>query len=190
LRESGFDLIHLVGAFPVSSNIQLNWLKTAAAAEKPYVAMVVGWQTVRETLNSTVMRFNSKFFDPTNDPHHQMKIIAAKQSVVASLKELLVSIGRWRDKLGSAQQLSDESKQLWKQLHPTLDKIKQFRDIRNCAFHFGDYLEEPDTLESMYDEINMYNLDSTNEMLRALYSMGQQLEADAMAAITKIQQIV
>lgn len=31
-------------------NSQLEWLKTAAPNEQPFVSMIVGWQTVRETV--------------------------------------------------------------------------------------------------------------------------------------------
>ena len=54
--------------------------------------MAVGWQTVAETINATVVRFNAKFFQPGTGPHDEMKLIAAKQAVMASLKELLVGL--------------------------------------------------------------------------------------------------
>ena len=33
--------------------------------------MVVGWQTVAETITATVVRFNAKFFETSNSPHHR-----------------------------------------------------------------------------------------------------------------------
>jgi hypothetical protein len=95
-----------------TENIQIRWLKEATTTEKSLVSMVVGWQTVAETINATVARFNAKFFEMSDSPHHEMKVIGAKQAVMASLKELKVSLGNWREKLGSQGILSAESKHL------------------------------------------------------------------------------
>ncbi|MBX9682018.1 MAG: hypothetical protein K2X38_24940 [Gemmataceae bacterium] len=69
------------------ANSQLQWLKDATGDVKAYRAMVVGSQTVLDTLNATVLRFNNHFFNRTED-HREMKTIAAKQTVIASLREL------------------------------------------------------------------------------------------------------
>ncbi len=81
----------------------LRWIVLA------FAAMVVGWQAVIETINSTVARFNARYFEEAQGPHHEMKVIVAKQAVVAALKELHVSLGNWRDKLAIGGNLSEES---------------------------------------------------------------------------------
>jgi hypothetical protein len=167
------------------SNVQLQWLNEATPAEKPFVAMIVGWQTVAETINATVARFNARYFADQTGPHEEMKLIAAKQAVVASLKELLVSLGNWRDKLARDGHLSDESKQLWKQVEPTTRFINQFKSVRNCAFHFGDHLAEAAELAEMYEAVRDADIESLNSTLRALEEYGFQLRGDALAALQK-----
>jgi hypothetical protein len=168
-------------------NTQLGWLKNAPADQKRFVGMVVGWQTVAETINATVAHFNAKFFQPGTGPHEEMKLIAAKQAVMASLKELLVGLGNWRDALARTGNLSEESKRLWKQLEPTLQQINQFKAIRNCAFHFGDYLEPPDQLAEMYESVRDQDIDALNAMLRALYDFGFQLRQDALSVVERLK---
>jgi hypothetical protein len=66
----------------------LQWIKAVTGDVKVFRAMAVGWQTVLETLNATVMRFNKHHSTLTDDPNHEMKVIAAEQTVIASLREL------------------------------------------------------------------------------------------------------
>lgn len=160
-------------------NSQLQWIKEATGDVKVLRAMVVGWQTVLQTLESTVMRFNSQYFGKTDDPNREMKVIAAKQTVIATLRELRLRLDKWRDRLKTKGFLSQETMDLFKQIRPTLDRIHEFRDVRNCAFHFGDPLEPPDDLVDMYEYVQGFDLDDLNEMLRALTQYGMQMREDA-----------
>jgi len=165
-----------------NDNSQLNWLKSADSEKLPFISMIVGWQTVRETINSTVDRFNKNHFEKPTNNHHAMKIIAAKQTVMASLRELRLSLGSWRDKLAISEKLSEESKLTWKKLLPILEKIHTFRDVRNTAFHFGDMTTPPLDLISLYEYIDRFDLEEMNAMLRALHDFGEQLSKDARVA--------
>ncbi|MBY0231279.1 MAG: hypothetical protein K2W96_18510 [Gemmataceae bacterium] len=165
---------------PTKPGIQLSWLKEAPSAGKPFIGMVVGWQTVVETINATVARFNDRYFK--QEEGQEMKVIAAKQAVIAALKELAVALGNWRGKLAKAGHLSEESKRLWKSIEPVVRRVDQFKDVRNCAFHFGDFLSDPDDLAAMYEEIRDADLGMLNESLKALEGYGFRLRDDALAA--------
>jgi len=166
-------------------NIQLQWLKEADPGDQQFVSMVVGWQTVAETLNATVNRFNAKFLQESDDKHHEMKVIAAKQALMASLKELRLALEKWLAKLRQEGVLSDKSDTMWKTLQPILQKINAFRDIRNCAFHFGDFIDPPADMIALYEDVQSHDIEELNTMLRALYDLGFQFRADAMAALGK-----
>ncbi len=169
------------------ANIQLEWLKAATGDVKILRAMAVGWQTVLETLNSTVMRFNGHYFAKTDDPHHEMNVIAAKQIVIASLRELRLRLDKWHNKLKVMGALSQPTIDFRKEVLPVLDRIHQFKDVRNCAFHFGDPLEPPDDLVAMYEYVKSFDLDDLNEMLRALSQFGLKMQQDALLAAERLE---
>jgi hypothetical protein len=172
----------------MGQTVELRWLKEAATDAKLYVGMVVGWQTVIETINATVTRFNAKLLERMDDRQHALKVIAAKQSIIAALRELRRSLEKWHAKLAQLGALSDESKALWKKLHSTLERIDQFKDLRNCAFQFGDFLEDPNDLAVLYEGIKAHDITELNKMLHALHDFGLRLRADAMVAIEKLKQ--
>jgi hypothetical protein len=128
------------------ANNQLQWIKAATSDVKVFRAMAVGAQAVLQTLNATIMRFNQHFFAQTDDPLHEMKVIAAKQIVIASLWELRLRLDDWNSKLRDMGALSQKTIDLRRRHRQLLDRIHQFREVRNCAFHFGDPLETPDNL--------------------------------------------
>ncbi len=168
-------------------NDQLEWLKAATGDMKDFRGMVVGSQTVLQTLNATVLRFNQHHFAQTDDPHHEMKVIAAKQAVVASLRELRLMLDGWNEKLRRMGALSQATIDLRKQHRQTLDRIHQFKEVRNCAFHFGDPLEAPDDLAALYEYVRGFDLDDLNRMLRALYDLVLQMRQDALLAAERLE---
>jgi hypothetical protein len=101
---------------------QLTWLNEATGDVKVFRAMVVGWQTVRETLNSTVLRFNKHHFAETSDPHNEMKVVAAKQIVVASLRELRLRLDEWHNRLRVKGVLSQTTVDLRRRILPSRRK--------------------------------------------------------------------
>lgn len=169
------------------ANNQLQWVKEATGDVKVLRTMVVGSQTVLETLNSTVLRFNNHYFTRTNDPHHEMKVIAAKQIMIASLRELRLMLDLWNGKLRDMGALSQTIIDLRRQHRQTLDRIHQFKDVRNCAFHFGDPLETPDKLVELYEYVQGFDLDDLNAMLRALYDLVLQMRQEAALAAERLE---
>lgn len=169
------------------ANNQLEWLKAATGDVQVFRAMAVGAQAVLQTLNATVMRFNQHFFVQTDDPHHEMRVIAAKQIVIASLRELRLRLDDWNKKLREMNALSEKTIELRRQHRQLLDRIHQFKDVRNCAFHFGDPLEPPDDLVALYEYVQGFDLDDLNTMLRALYDLVLQMRQDALAAAERLE---
>jgi hypothetical protein len=111
-----------------------------------------------------------------------MKVIAAKQSVIASLRELRLRLDDWHNRLRLIGALSQATVDLRKHVRHTLDLIHQFKDVRNCAFHFGDPVEDPDSLVELYEYVEAFDLDKLNEMLRALMDFGFRMHQDALFA--------
>jgi hypothetical protein len=163
-------------------NTQIEWLSAGSEAEKDFRCMVVGWQTVVQTLNATVLRFNSEFFEMSADPHQEMKLIAAKAMVVASLREIKLMLEKWQNRLYHRSALSEATKTLKKSLNPTLLTIDELKEVRNLAFHFGDPIQEPDVLLGLYEEIDAYDIEELNKMLRALIDLGFRMRQDALEA--------
>jgi len=168
-------------------NLQLNWVKEGTGLEKDFRSMVVGWQTVVDTLNATVLRFNSKYFEKADDPHHPMKLIAVKAVVVASLREIKLMLEKWQNRLHQRSALSQGTKDLKKSLNPILLKIDGLKEVRNLAFHFGDPLQDPDELLGLYENIDEYKIDELNTMLRALVDLGFQMRQDALEAEERLR---
>jgi hypothetical protein len=168
-------------------NIPLQWVKESTGDVKVFRTMAVGWQVVLATLNATVMRFNQHHFTQTEDPHHEMKLIAAKQTVIASLRELRLRLDDWHNRLKVKGALSQETIDFRKEVLHTLDRIHQFKDVRNCAFHFGDPLEAPDKLMELYEYVQEFNLDDLNKMLRALRDLGLKMRQDALLAAEQLE---
>jgi hypothetical protein len=171
----------------VVANSQLEWLKAASSDIKAYRAMVVGSQTVLATMTETVLRFNHHHFAHADDAHHEMKVVAAKQIVIASLRELRLMIDRWNNKLRDLGALSQATVDLRRKHRQILDRIDKFRDVRNCAFHFGDPLEVADDLIALYEYVQGFDLDDLNEMLRALYDVVVQMRQDAILAAERLE---
>jgi hypothetical protein len=168
-------------------NDQLEWLKAATGDVKVLRSMVVGAQTVLQTLNATVMRFNQHFFAQTDDQHHEMKLIAAKQIVIASLRELRLRLDDWNTKLRDMGALSEKTTELRRQHRQIIDRIHKFKEVRNCAFHFGDPLEAPDKLIALYEYVDEFDLDELNVMLRALNALVLQMRDDAALAAERLE---
>ncbi len=169
------------------ANNQLERLKAASGDVKVFRAMVVGAQTVLATLNETVLRFNLHYFALTDNQHREMKVIAAKQAVVASLRELRLMLDDWNKKLLDMGALSQKTIDLRRQHRQLLDRIHKFKEVRNCAFHFGDPVEAPDKLVELYEYVDGLDLDDLNEMLRALNGLVLQMREDAYLAAERLE---
>jgi len=167
--------------------MQIQSLKEATGEVKILRAMALGWQAVLETLNATVLRFNKDYFVQADSPHHQMRVIAAKQTVIASLRALPQSLDSWYNKLKLVEALSETTIDFHNHLLPTLDRIRQFKDVRNCAFHFGDPLVDPDNLIAAYEYVQGFDLDDLNKLLRVLFDFGLRMQRDALLAAERLE---
>jgi hypothetical protein len=172
-------------------NTQLEWLKGANPDEKPLVRMVVGWQRVVVGLNATVESFNSEFFRRSDNP---MKLISAKLMVVAALQEIRDLLNKWQGNLRKQNAASLETDRYRGEVRATLDQIDQFRDVRILVYHFTDPLMpkreadlDPDELVRLYEEIDAYDLEGLNKMLRTLIEVGERMKLDALNAIEKLR---
>lgn len=167
-------------------NKQLEWLKGAAPQQKAFVRMVVGWQRAVVGLNATVELFNAEFFRRSDNP---MKLISAKLMVVAALQEIRDLLNKWQGELRKLNAANPDTDRLRGEKRAVLERIDQFRDVRNLVYHFADpiasEIADPDELAALYEAIDAHDLSDLNEMLRALIDIGERMKLDAMTAIDK-----
>lgn len=160
---------------------QIEWIKEAKEPQKTYRAMIVGWQNATYVINAVVKRFNEEFFNEenkTNDPHYGMKEIAIKKLIVASLHELKPCLDQWCATLNCDGKLSEDLKKAKAHIRGELKKVEKFKDIRNTTFHYGDPVEDPDTLVQIYEDIDQLSLAELNGILKATINFGNKLKGE------------
>lgn len=166
------------------SHSQIEWIEQAADPQKTFRRMVVGWQNVVVSLNATVLAFNSEYFKRDAEdasPHQGMKEIAIKKLVLGSLRELKPRLDDWYRELDAMGAVSPESKSKKTQVRKVIVQVEKFDSIRNLAFHYGDPIEPTDSLIQLYKEIDRWDINLLNRVLRDLVALGECLKADALA---------
>jgi len=163
------------------SHPQIDWIKESNGSKKIFRAMVVGWQNATYAINSLVDQFNNQYLDEENrrkDSHYGMKEIAIKKQIVAALHQLKPCLDHWCTALIKDDKLSEELRNAKANIREELKKVEKFKDIRNMTFHFGDPLEDPDTLVGIYEDIDRLSLAELNEILKAVISFGNSLKGE------------
>ena len=170
------------------NNVQVDWLKTARPDEKPFVRMVVGWQRVVVGLNATAEAFNTESFRKSDNP---MKLISAKLIIVAALQEVRDLLNKWQGELRKNNATNSATDAFRGSVRSTLGRIDQFRDVRNLVYHWADPLTSqvpnPDDLAKLYEDIDAFDLEDLNTMLRTLIEVGEHMRQDAMQAIDRLK---
>ncbi|MBO0700344.1 MAG: phage tail sheath family protein, partial [Zavarzinella sp.] len=92
---------------------------------------------------------------------------------------------RWHNKLWEKQAPSRKTIKYRKSICQTLERLHQFKEVRDSAFHFGDPLKDPDSLIEMYERMRDLRLGDPNQVLRALTEWGERLSHDALAGESK-----
>jgi hypothetical protein len=101
-----------------------------------------------------------------------MKEIAIKKLIVSSMVELKCKVDEWVGKLnknGEDTQAINQEKKASKAL---LGKAEQLRDIRDIGFHYGDVMLPADEMIQLYQAIDQWNLQELNDILGAIYKIG------------------
>jgi hypothetical protein len=163
----------------------IQWVQEADEPVKTYRGMVVGWQNIRYSLQSTVFLFNSLYFKANDrikkSPHHTMRLITRKKLAIAALREIKPQLEKWYRELDKRGVLSKKSIDEKKRVRYVIKRADKFVKIRNLAFHFGDPNEDTNKLLSLYREIDQTDINLLNLILRELVSLGECLKHDAHA---------
>ena len=96
--------------------------------------MAVGWQTVAETINATVVRFRCQVLPARNRPTRRDETDCRQAAVIASLG-VASRAGNWRDIFPTRQRVRRSSDS--KRLEPTPRQINQFRPSATVPFTSG-----------------------------------------------------
>ena len=170
------------------NDVQVDWLKTARPDEKPFVRMVVGWQRVVVGLNAMVEAFNTEHFRKSENP---MKLISAKLMIVAALQEVRDLLNKWQGELRKKSATNSATDALRGSVRSTLDRIDQFRVVRNLVYHSADPLTSQvpnaDDPAKLYEDIDAFDLEDLNTMLRTLIKVGEHMRKGALQAIDRLK---
>src|SRR5262245_59830474 len=99
-------------------------------------------------------------------------LISAKMAVVAALQEVRDLLNKWQGELRKQNTANPATAAFRGSVGATLERIDQCRDVRNLVYHFADpvssQVQDPDELIRLYKDIDGFNLDDLNGMLRTL----------------------
>jgi hypothetical protein len=165
-------------------HIQIDWIKTAAGDTKKYRAMVIGWQNSVSALNTQIAAYNREVLKTeahkNKNPHHGMGEIAIKKHIIASLRELKLRLDDWKNllqKLGFDMTAIEAKRREFRYVLPQAEKLKE---VRNTAFHYGDFLHTPDELIATYSEVEKWDDAKLNQIWRALEQLGDAMKREVL----------
>jgi len=149
---------------------QMNWVQGLSGDEKVTAGTVVAWQSVATTLNELVKHFNTKTFGSEQPELKRDREVQLKKVIIGMLYEMDACLDFWAGKLNEEGLLDQEIKDQKKDFKTACKKVglDVLKGIRNgVAFHFTDYLADPDAIVETYMKVDQISLDSINEILRA-----------------------
>jgi hypothetical protein len=149
---------------------QLDWVRGVAGDEKVRASSVVSWQAIASTLNEIVRHFNAIAFVSDEQDSKRYREVQLKKVIIGLLYEMDACFDYWASELRKANLLDQDIVDKKKEFKTVckkvgLDVLKQIRN--GVAFHYKDYLTEPDAMVSTYETVDQIWLDSINEILRA-----------------------
>ena len=162
---------------------QIEWIKSSPHERKKYRGMVVGWQNSILAINHLVSAFNEQYHkeDGEKPPHHGMKEIALKKLIASSIVELKCKVDEWVARLNKDGEDTTKVNVERKKYRDLLDRAEHLRGIRNISFHYGDVMLEADDLAQLYEDINKWDLQELNDILKAIYSVGNVAKEIALS---------
>lgn len=137
--------------------------------------MVVGWQNSVATINQMVTAFNIEYHKQEEEKkaHHGMKMIAIKKMIASSLVELKCRVDDWVARLNKDGEDTTKINEKRKEFRPLLNRAEELRNIRNISFHYLDLTLQADDLAQVYEEIEKWDIQEMNEILKAICSVGE-----------------
>lgn len=154
---------------------QLDWIRGLTGDDKVKVGSVVSWQATAVTLNEIVKHFNVITFGSNEADSQRCREVQLKKIVVGLLYEMDACLDFWANELQKAHLLDQDIVDTKKEFKTAckkvgLDVLKQVRN--GVAFHYTDYLTDPEAIVSTYERVDQITLDSINEILYAANACG------------------
>jgi hypothetical protein len=149
---------------------QLDWVRGFGGDDKVKAGSAVSWEAIASTLNEIVRQFNAITFGSNEQDSKRYREVQLKKVIIGLLYEMDACLDYWARELLKGnlldQDIVDKKKEFKTACKKVgLDVLKQIRN--GVAFHFTDYLTDPDAIVSTYEKVDRITLDSINEILRA-----------------------
>lgn len=164
---------------------QIAWITGATGETRTYRTMVVGWQNSVAALNAQIAAYNRESLKSekrkTVNPHHGMGEIAIKKQIIASLRELKCRLDDWATKLRGLRFDTTRIEGKKRELRSVLRQTEKLKDVRNTAFHYGDFLESPESLIKIYTEVESWDDEKLNAILDALHQLGDVMKLEVLS---------
>lgn len=156
---------------------QVDWIKTASEAQRPFRAGVVGWQNSVYVVCQLIE--NHKAVTQENpskiDPHHPMKCLVSRRLVIASLQELATKVHVWCATLHKSKIDCSTLDAVCAVHNATLERAKrQWEPIRQLAFHFNDLSLPSDDLIKVYGAVDLVSDNEIDNVWNAIWSIGNK----------------
>lgn len=153
----------------------LAWISGLSGDRKVKAGMIVSWQFIAATLGQLVARFtelSSASARPEMARHREVQL---KKLIIGMLYEMVACLNVWTGELNRAGLMDEDLKEKKRTFEVEYDKIglQELKEIRNgVAFHFTDYLTDPDAIVETYAKVDKIPIESLNAMLRAALDCG------------------
>lgn len=149
---------------------QMEWVQGLSGQKQIAAGAVVAWQCVATTLNELVKHFNV-IVSGSDEPHlKHVREVQLKKVIIGMLYEMDACLDRFARILMAKGPLDQEVKDKKKEFKTACRKVglDVLREIRNgVAFHFADYLTDPEAIVETYNKIDKISLEAINEILKA-----------------------
>jgi hypothetical protein len=164
----------------------MDWVQSLTGDQKVKAGTVVAWQSVATTLNELVKHFNCITFGSEQQDLRGDREVQLKKVIIGMLYEMDSCLDYWAGILNGEGLLDQEVKDKKKEFKTACKKVglDVLKSIRNgVAFHFTDYLSDPDAIVDTYTKIDQISLDSINEILRAANFCGLAMRQRVLETI-------
>ncbi len=154
---------------------EIDWVQRLTGDEKVKAGSVVSWQAITTTLNELVKHFNAITFGADQPETRRYREVQLKKVIIGLLYEMDACFDYWAWKLREANLLDKAIVDKRKEFKTACKKVglDVLKGIRNgVAFHFTDYLSDPDAIVATYQTVDGISLDSINEILGAATQCG------------------
>lgn len=158
---------------------QIDWIKSLSGDSKVDAGTVVAWYAVTMTLKELIDHFNTITFNSAQGDMKRYREVQLKKVIIGMLYEMDGCLKHWAGLLHKKGKLDNGIVQKRKDFETECKKVgfSELKDIRNgVAFHFTDYLTEPDAIVDTYTKIDEISLSSINAILRTAIDCGEAMK--------------